>query len=74
MVLDESVPALAGEPGKVFLYPENYLLPELRKDMSPFFSDLMNDVQQSSVDEDAVEAACTSELPTKARRRPPSSS
>jgi len=42
---------------EVFLYPENYLLPQLRKDASPFFNDLTNDVSQSNCDEDLVEAA-----------------
>ena len=42
---------------EVFLYPENYVLPELRRDASPFFTDLENDLLQSSCDEDAAEAA-----------------
>jgi len=42
---------------EVFLYPENYLLPELRKDASPFFTDLENDLRQTNCDADAAEAA-----------------
>jgi hypothetical protein len=42
---------------EVFLYPENYVLPELRKDASPFFGDLENDLRQTNCDADAAEAA-----------------
>jgi hypothetical protein len=42
---------------EVFLYPENYVLPELRTDASSFFTDLENDMRQSNADEDAAEAA-----------------
>ncbi|PTB18124.1 hypothetical protein C9I57_25210 [Trinickia symbiotica] len=42
---------------EVFLYPENYVLPELRKDASSFFTDLKNDMQQSSYTADTAEAA-----------------
>lgn len=42
---------------QVFLYPENYLLPELRQDASSFFGDLGNDLRQSNCDDEAVEAA-----------------
>ena len=42
---------------QVFLYPENYLLPELRTDKSPFFTDLENDLKQSNCDADAATAA-----------------
>jgi hypothetical protein len=42
---------------QVFLYPENYLLPELRTDKSPFFIDLESDLQQGNCDADAAEAA-----------------
>jgi hypothetical protein len=42
---------------EVFLYPENYVLPELRKDASPFFSDLEKDLRQSDCNADAAEAA-----------------
>ncbi|MEO6973162.1 MAG: neuraminidase-like domain-containing protein [Rhodoferax sp.] len=42
---------------QVFLYPENYLLPELRTDKSPFFADLESDLAQSNCDADAVTAA-----------------
>jgi peptidoglycan hydrolase-like protein with peptidoglycan-binding domain len=42
---------------QVFLYPENYLLPELRTDKSPFFVDLENDLKQGNCDADATTAA-----------------
>ena len=42
---------------EVFCYPENYLLPELRPDASPFFTDLGNDLRQSDLTADAAEAA-----------------
>jgi hypothetical protein len=47
---------------EVFLYPENYLLPELRTDKSPFFVDLENDLKQSNCDADAATAAFESYL------------
>ncbi len=40
---------------KVFLYPENYLEPELRPDKSSFFKDLENDLMQNEVNTDNVE-------------------
>jgi hypothetical protein len=42
---------------EVFLYPENYVLPELRTDASPFFSDLENNLLQTNCNEDAAESA-----------------
>ncbi len=42
---------------EVFLYPENYLLPELRTDKSPFFVDLENDLKQSNCDAEAADVA-----------------
>jgi hypothetical protein len=42
---------------EVFLYPENYVLPELRTNASSFFGDLESDLQQSNCDADAAEAA-----------------
>jgi hypothetical protein len=42
---------------EVFLYPENYVLPELRTNASSFFTDLENDIAQSNGQEAAVEAA-----------------
>ncbi len=35
---------------EVFLYPENYLLPELRKDASPIFVDLESNLRQANCD------------------------
>jgi hypothetical protein len=40
---------------EVFLYPENYVLPELRKDASSFFVDFENDLRQTNCDVDLVE-------------------
>lgn len=40
---------------KVFLYPENYLEPELRPDKSSFFKDLENDLMQNEINTDNVE-------------------
>ncbi|MGA9671372.1 MAG: neuraminidase-like domain-containing protein, partial [Terracidiphilus sp.] len=42
---------------EVFLYPENYVLPELRTNASPFFSTLESDMQSGSCDEDLAETA-----------------
>ena len=42
---------------EVFLYPENYVLPELRTNASPFFKDLEKELRQTNCDADAVEAA-----------------
>ena len=42
---------------EVFLYPENYLLPELRSDKSPFFAELENDLKQADCNADAATAA-----------------
>jgi hypothetical protein len=42
---------------QVFLYPENYVLPELRMNASPFFLDLEKELRQTNCDADAVETA-----------------
>ena len=42
---------------EVFLYPENYVLPELRTNASSFFTDLESDLRQSNCDAGAAEAA-----------------
>ncbi|MDO8948376.1 MAG: neuraminidase-like domain-containing protein [Desulfocapsaceae bacterium] len=42
---------------KVFLYPENWIEPELRKDSSPFFKDLENELLQNEVNQYTVESA-----------------
>ena len=41
----------------VFLYPENYVLPELRKNKAQFFVEFENDLRQTNVDADSAEAA-----------------
>jgi hypothetical protein len=42
---------------KVFLYPENYLEPELRDDKTPLFKDLENDLLQRKITRAAAEEA-----------------
>lgn len=42
---------------KVFLYPENWILPELRDDKSPFFVELENELLQNEINTEAVETA-----------------
>ena len=42
---------------KIWLYPENWILPELRDDKSPFFRELENELLQSNLDNAAAEAA-----------------
>lgn len=42
---------------KVFLYPENWIEPELRDDKSPFFKELENDLLQKEITHDNVTEA-----------------
>ena len=42
---------------KVFLFPENWLEPELRDDQSPFFKETMSELLQGDVTEDSAEIA-----------------
>lgn len=42
---------------KVFLYPENYTEPELRKEKSPLFTKLSQDLQQGHLDDETVDKA-----------------
>ena len=42
---------------KVFLYPENWVEPELRDDKSPFFKDLENELLQNHITKDTAETA-----------------
>ena len=42
---------------KVFLYPENWIEPELRDDKSPFFKDLENELLQNEITLDTAETA-----------------
>ena len=44
---------------KVFLYPENWIRPELRDDKSPFFKELESELLQNDVSEDTVKSALT---------------
>jgi hypothetical protein len=42
---------------KVFLYPENYIEPELRDTKTPFFEDLEQELLQSDINQESVEIA-----------------
>ncbi len=42
---------------KVFLFPENWLEPELRDDKSPFFKEIESELLQSDITEDAAATA-----------------
>ena len=42
---------------EVFLYPENYVLPETRTNASSFFTDMESDLRQASCDEGLAETA-----------------
>jgi Neuraminidase-like domain/Salmonella virulence plasmid 28.1kDa A protein len=42
---------------KVFLYPENWLAPELRDDKSPFFKEIESELLQSDITEESAAAA-----------------
>ncbi|PTQ98229.1 virulence plasmid A protein [Mucilaginibacter yixingensis] len=42
---------------KIFLYPENWIEPELRTDKSYFFSDLISELQQNEITDNNVETA-----------------
>lgn len=42
---------------KVFLYPENWLEPELRDEKSPFFKDLEDELMQNDINHDTAEQA-----------------
>lgn len=44
---------------KVFLYPENWIEPELRRDKSSFFADLENTLMQGELNEFTIEDAFT---------------
>jgi hypothetical protein len=47
---------------KVFLWPENWIEPELRDDKSPFFHELENELHQDELNEETVERAYTNYL------------
>ncbi len=42
---------------KVFLYPENWILPELRDDKTPFFKELEDELQQAELTDEHAEGA-----------------
>src|SRR6185503_16288249 len=48
---------LWGANREVFLWPENWLEPELKPDRSQFFRELETEIQQNELNRDAVEAA-----------------
>ncbi len=47
---------------KVFLWPENWIEPELKKDKSSFFKDLENELLQNEINQYTVETAYTNYL------------
>lgn len=47
---------------KIFLYPENWLEPELRDDQSPFFQETMSELLQSDITEEAAASALVNYL------------
>lgn len=47
---------------KIFLYPENWIVPELRDDKSPFFKDLENELLQNEITQATAESALVSYL------------
>ena len=47
---------------KIFLWPENWIEPELKKDRSSFMKDLENDLLQNDINHETVEAAFTKYL------------
>jgi hypothetical protein len=47
---------------KVFLWPENWIEPELKKDKSSFFKDLENELLQNEINQYTVETAFTNYL------------
>jgi hypothetical protein len=47
---------------EVFLYPENWLYPELRDDASPIFKETMSELLQSDVTDDSAAAALVNYL------------
>ncbi|MEM6829678.1 MAG: neuraminidase-like domain-containing protein, partial [Bacteroidota bacterium] len=44
---------------KVFLYPENWIEPQLRDNKSPFFEELESELLQNDINQDLVKAALT---------------
>ena len=42
---------------KVYLFPENWLEPELRDDKSPFFKEIESELRQSDITEDSATTA-----------------
>lgn len=47
---------------KIFLYPENWLEPELRDDKSPFFKEIESELLQSDITEDSAAIALVNYL------------
>src|SRR5262249_28841974 len=47
---------------KVFLYPENWIEPELKKDRSPFFKDMENELLQNEINQYTAETAFSNYL------------
>ncbi|HEY8459160.1 MAG TPA: neuraminidase-like domain-containing protein, partial [Blastocatellia bacterium] len=47
---------------KIFLWPENWIEPELKKDRSPFFKELENELLQNEINQQNVETAFSNYL------------
>ena len=47
---------------KVWMWPENWILPELKRDRSPFFRDLEKELLQNDINQHTVKAAFSSYL------------
>ena len=47
---------------KIFLYPENWIEPDLRDDKSPFFEELESELLQNEVTQESAEGACRNYL------------
>jgi hypothetical protein len=52
---------------KIFLYPENWIEPDLRDDSSPFFTELQTQLVQNELDNDNVEDALITYLESSTR-------
>ena len=54
---------------EVFLWPENWLFPELRDDQSPLFQQVMSSLLQGDITDDAAAGAYLDYLPASKRSR-----
>ncbi|WP_367108739.1 neuraminidase-like domain-containing protein [uncultured Psychrobacter sp.] len=42
---------------RIFLYPENYIYPDLRDDKTPYFEEAVDELQQQEISQDSAESA-----------------